>query len=171
MGVTSGQGGTGYMAVQLAKSLGAATGPGIDMVTALGADKVVDYEEEDIFDALANDSVDIVCDNIGFPGTADKALRVLRSGGIYILLPGGHGGSLSDKTKAGVEQINFGFMQPNEVDLSTLAALFDEGKLQAEVMQAFDLVDVPLAFTRKLGGHILSKISVAVALEDSIFSV
>jgi len=175
--VTSGQGGTGYMAVQLAKSLGAAnvttaaTGPGIDMVTALGADNVVDYEEEDIFDALANDSVDIVCDNIGFPGTADKALRVLRSGGIYILLPGGHGGSLSDKTKAGVEQINFGFMQPNEVDLSTLAALFDEGKLRAEVMQAFDLVDVPLAFTRKLGGHILSKISVAVALEDSIFSV
>ena len=80
--VTSGQGGTGYMAVQLAKSPGAAnvttaaTGPGIDMVTALGADNVVDYEEEDIFDALANDSVDIVCDNIGFPGTADKALRV-----------------------------------------------------------------------------------------------
>merc|ERR1712107_678043 len=41
--VTSGQGGTGYMAVQLAKTLGAAnvttaaTGPGIDMVTALGA--------------------------------------------------------------------------------------------------------------------------------------
>merc|ERR1712135_261852 len=155
--VTSGQGGTGYMAVQ--------------MVTALGADNVVDYEEEDIFDALANDSVDIVCDNIGFPGTADKALRVLRSGGIYILLPGGHGGSLSNQTKTGVEQINFGFMQPNEVDLSTLAALFDEGKLRAEVMQAFDLVDVPLAFTRKLGGHILSKISVAVALEDSIFSV
>merc|ERR1712209_396502 len=99
--VTSGQGGTGYMAIQLAKTLGAAnvttaaTGPGIEMVTALGADNVVDYEEEDIFDALANDSVDIVCDNFGFPGTADKALRVLRSGGTYILLPGGHGGSLS----------------------------------------------------------------------------
>ena len=118
--VTSGQGGTGYMAVQWAKSLGdvsvttAATGPGIDMVTALGADNAVHYQEEDIFDALANDSVDIVCHNIGFPGTADKALRVLRLGGTYILLPGGHCGSLSHQTKAGVEQINFGSMQPND---------------------------------------------------------
>jgi len=174
--VTSGQGGTGYMAIQLAKTLGAAnvttaaTGPGIEMVTALGADNVVDYEEEDIFDALANDSVDIVCDNFGFPGTADKALRVLRSGGTYILLPGGNGGSLSNQTKAGVEQINFGIMQPNALDLSTLAVLFDEGKLRAEVMQTFDLVDVPLAFTRKLAGHVISKISVAVALEFSIIS-
>merc|ERR1719450_440028 len=67
--VTAGQGGTGFIGVQLAKALGAAsvitaaTGDGIDFVKSLGADKVIDYKKQDIFDALPDDSVDIVYDN------------------------------------------------------------------------------------------------------------
>merc|ERR1712135_277888 len=92
--VTSGQGGTGFIGIQLAKALGAgtvitaATGDGISYVKGLGADVVVDYREQDIFDTLGN-------------GTADKALRTVRSGGTYILLPGGDGGVLSNQTKSG----------------------------------------------------------------------
>merc|ERR1712136_615631 len=84
--VTSGQGGTGFIGIQLAKALGAgtvitaATGDGIDFVKGLGADIVVDYHEQNVFDTL------------GFPGTADKALRTIRSGGTFLLLPGGDGG-------------------------------------------------------------------------------
>merc|ERR1712122_178470 len=54
----------------------------------LGADIVVDYHEQNIFDTLGNDTVDVVFDNLGFPGTADKALRTIRSGGTFLLLPG-----------------------------------------------------------------------------------
>jgi NADPH:quinone reductase-like Zn-dependent oxidoreductase len=171
--IVSGQGGTGYVAVQLAKYFGAAqvitaaTGPGINMVSSLGADVVTDYRVTDMFDTLADDSVDVVCDNLGYAGTADKAMRVIRPGGAYILLPTGHGGTLSNSTKD-VTQINFGYMQPNSFDLSTLASLFDVGALQTKNMQSFNIADVPLGFTRKTSGNVLSKISVAVALEDSV---
>merc|ERR1712136_504155 len=116
--VTAGQGGTGFIGVQLAKALGAgtvitaATGDGIDFVKGLGADVVVDYHVQNIFDTL------------GFPGTADTALRTIRSGGTFLLLPGGDGGVLSNKTKSGVTQM-YGRTQPAVKDLETLAQLFD----------------------------------------------
>jgi len=173
--IASGQGGTGYLAVQLARKvfgssrvITAATGPGIGMVSSLGATDVVDYQHEDLFDALADNSVDVVFDNLGFPGTADKALRVLRPGGVYILLPSANGGTLSPNTKTGVTQIDFGLMQPNTADLEALAGLFDQGSLTTKNMQSFNLADTPLAFSRKSDGHVLSKITVAVSLQDTI---
>jgi NADPH:quinone reductase-like Zn-dependent oxidoreductase len=62
--ITSGQGGTGFMGIQLAKALGAkhvvtaASGSGIAMVKALGADQVFDYTKVELFDALPDNSVD-----------------------------------------------------------------------------------------------------------------
>ena len=63
--VTAGQGGTGFIGVQLAKALGAGT-----VITAATGDGivVVDYHEQNIFDTLGNDTVDVVFDNLGFPG-------------------------------------------------------------------------------------------------------
>ena len=65
-----------------------------------------------IFDAgaLPDNSVDIVYDNYGAKGTADKAMPKIRSGGVYLVLPGGEGGSISKHPKDGVKQIDFGLM-------------------------------------------------------------
>ena len=67
--ITAGSGGTGSVGIELAKAWGAAhiatstTGAaGIAFVKKLGATMVTDYKVEDIFDALPNDSVDIVYD-------------------------------------------------------------------------------------------------------------
>lgn len=90
----------------------------ISVVKQLGADIVVDYRccviplmniftfyfscrEKEIWDILEDDSVDVVYDNIGLKGTASKALAKIRKGGTYLLLPGGGGGTLSNKTKPG----------------------------------------------------------------------
>merc|ERR1712065_3194 len=145
-------GGTGFIGIQLAKALGAgtvitaATGDGIDFVKGLGADVVVDYHEQNIFDTLGNDTVDVVFDNLGFPGTADKALRTIRSGGTFLLLPGGDGGVLSNQTKSGVAQ------------------LYDLGELRPSVLETFYLDEVPQAFTRSLAGGVLGKIAVSVEM-------
>ena len=64
----------------------------MELALSLGATDVMIYIQENLFDTLANNSVDVVLDNLGFPGTADKALRVLRSG---------HQGTFSPNTKAG----------------------------------------------------------------------
>jgi len=57
--VTAGQGGTGFIAVQVAKALGAArvvtaaTGEGIDLMKSFGVDVVIDYHQQELFDAVS----------------------------------------------------------------------------------------------------------------------
>ena len=65
--------------------------------------------------SLPDDSVDVVYDNYGAEGTADKAMPKLRSGGVYLLMP--HGECYSKRTqgppcfsahpKPGVTQVNY----------------------------------------------------------------
>jgi hypothetical protein len=63
-----------------------------------------------------------------------QAMRVIRTGGTYIILPGGEGGSVSKHPKAGVKQINFGLTtSTHHSQLDTLAQLFDAGKLHAHL--------------------------------------
>ena len=92
--VTSGSGGTGFAAIQLAKAYGAGTvvtatsGANADFVKSIGADRVVDYHQHQLFDVLANNTVDVVYDNYGAKGTADKAMGCLKPGGVFVFLPG-----------------------------------------------------------------------------------
>ena len=110
--VTSGTGGTGFIGVQLAKAMGAArvvtaaTGAAnIAYCRSIGADVVVDYHKQNLFDVLAENSVDVVYDNFGAKGTADRAMPKVRAGGVIFVLPGGNGGTISKHPKPGVKQI------------------------------------------------------------------
>jgi len=176
--VTSGQGGTGFMGVQLAKALGAAhvitaaTGDGIDLMKRLGADTVIDYHKQDIFDALPDDSVDVVYDNYARPGTADKAMHTIRHGGVFMILQDVNSGAPSDHPKDGVRQIascrskNF-----RRDELDTLAKLFDAGKLKPHTMSpTYGFAEVPQAFTRMLGHGVLGKIAIVPTSANMFYS-
>lgn len=170
--ILSGQGGTGYMAVQMAKAMGAnrvitsATGDGIDFVKGLGADVVVDYHQQELADALENDSVDVVFDNFGVPGTADKIMHAIRPGGTFLVLLGGNGGTISDSPKEGVNQVSFGFATFGTDELDYMKHEFEAGTLSARVMQpVYALSSVPDAFTRLRSHGVLGK--VAIALSDA----
>lgn len=97
------------MAVQLAKKVfragsvvtAASGASNIQLIKALGADVVVDYKVQEVFAALKDNSVDVVIDNYGAKGTADKAMRAIKPGGVYLVLPGGNGGTVSKNPKAG----------------------------------------------------------------------
>jgi len=166
--ITSGQGGTGFLAIQLAKALGAkrvvtaATGPGLDMVKSLGADRAVDYREGEIFDALPDDSVDIVYDNFGKPGTADRAMRTIRRGGLFLLLTGELNGGLSKHPKPGVKQARFEHMDPsdNQSGIDALARFFDSGALKPYTFHSYNLADVPKAFSKLLAGGVIGKLAI-----------
>jgi len=166
--ITSGQGGTGYMAVQMAKAMGAnrvitsATGDGIDFVKTLGADVVVDYHQQEIAVALENDSVDVVFDNLGVPGTADKIMHAIRPGGTFLVLQGGNGGIISDHPREGVNQVAFGFSTSGDDSLEWMKGEFEAGTLTARVMQpVYTLSEVPQAFTRLRSHGVLGKIAIA----------
>lgn len=166
--ITSGQGGTGFMAVQMAKAMGAnrvitsATGDGIDFVKSLGADVVVDYHQQELADVLENDSVDIVFDNFGVPGTADKIMHAIRPGGTFLVLMGGNGGIISDHPKEGVNQVSFGFATFGTDELDYMKGEFEAGTLTARVMQpVYALSEVPEAFTRLRSHGVMGKIAIA----------
>ena len=120
-----------------------------------------DYKVVDVFDALANNSVDFIFDNYGAKGSADKAMRSMRlPGGIYELLPGGEDGQLSKHPRPGVKQISFGTMVPSKKDLEALASMFEAGVLQPHVDSTFALADVHAAFARSATGETVGKVAI-----------
>jgi NADPH2:quinone reductase len=186
--ITAGSGGTGAVGIQFAKAWGAAhiatatTGEaGIEFVKSLGATFVTDYKKIDLFDALASDSVDIVYDNYGAEGTADKAMRVLRAGGTYLLMPHGEcyvsksqkPPCLSAHPKAGVRQLNYDTSPDFEKNalpgLDEMAGLVARGALRATVGKSFELADAARAFNFSAGrgeggvSQHVGKISMVVA--------
>lgn len=107
--ITSGSGGTGLIGVQLAKAFGAGTvvtaasgADNIALVKSFGADVVIDYKVENIFDSMANNSIDLVFDNYGAKGSADRAMPKMKDPSVYLLLPGGEKGTLSKNPRPGV---------------------------------------------------------------------
>ena len=163
--ITSGSGGTGHLGIQIAKAYGArniiaAGGPeSLDLMKQWGATRVVDYHKESVFAAAGNDTVDIVFDNHGAPGTADKAMPVLREGGVFIFLPG-LGGALSKHPKPGVTQINYGLTDASKYeDLDELAKI---SSLRPYVFETFSLQNAPQALQANFRGGVNGKIAIAV---------
>jgi hypothetical protein len=167
--VTSGSGGTGVIAIQLAKAGGAtriitSSSPShAPLLKELGATDVFDYHKTTIWEQLGENSVDVVYDNYGAPGTADAAMPSIRSGGAFVFLPG-KGGALSKHPKAGVKQINYGLCDSsNHEDLDALTSTVDAGKLKAVVQRTFALDDIVKALNASFAGHVVGKIAVDCA--------
>jgi len=167
--ITSGSGGTGVIAIQLAKAWGATrvvtsgSPRNFDLLRSLGATDLVDYHESTIWDTLEDDSVDVVYDNFGRPGTADAAMASLKSNGAFIFLPG-KGGAVSENPKEGVLQLDYGLCDPSKhEDLDTLTALADSGKLRAVMPESHMLEDIQDALASSHGGHALGKIGINIS--------
>ncbi|GAB3257939.1 NADP-dependent oxidoreductase [Nocardioides dilutus] len=157
--VHAGAGGLGSTAIQVAKHLGAhvATTAGtkdIEKVRALGADEVVDYTSTDFADVLSG--YDVVLDSLG-PVSLEKSLTVLKPGGLAISVVGPPDPDFaaqlgqpllkpvlalmsrrirSRAKKLGV-RYSFLLMEANGTQLKTLAALYQDGRLQPVLDRAF----------------------------------
>lgn len=169
--ITSGSGGTGIPAIQLAKAYGAAhiivsaSASHTALLESIGATSVIDYHKASLWDVLPANSVDIVYDNYGAAGTADKAVGAIRAGGAFIFLPG-KGGAISTKPKEGVTQMSYGLCDASRgEDLAALAALANEDNLKAVVQEHFALEDIVKALNESMAGHVVGKISISVAKE------
>ncbi len=88
--IHAGASGVGTAAIQIAKQLDAyiittASAAKHTICQELGAHKVIDYQKEDVEQAIGNDQVDVVIDFIGAP-YFQKHLNLLRSDGRLIIL-------------------------------------------------------------------------------------
>ncbi|WP_018156508.1 NADP-dependent oxidoreductase [Demetria terragena] len=158
--VHAGAGGLGSTVIQVAKHLGAyvattAHTRDVEKVTALGADQVVDYTQQDFSDVLS--AYDLVLDSLG-GDNLKKSLTILRPGGLAISVVGPPDPAFAAQlrqpllkpvmallsrsvrkraTKLGV-RYSFLFMQANGSQLAHLADLYDSGALRPVVDLSFD---------------------------------
>jgi len=155
-------GAVGSYAVQFAKTAGAfvvatASGAGVDLVKALGADVVVDYTTSP-FEASAQD-MDLVLDLVGGE-MQTRAFPTLRPGGALI-----SGVQPPDETLAAQHQVRiFRFLaRPDAELLRDLAAKIDAGSVTIPAYHVLPLAEAAEAHRRLETGHARGKIILAVA--------
>jgi NADPH:quinone reductase-like Zn-dependent oxidoreductase len=172
-------GGVGTIAVQLAKSYGAAvtgvdsTGK-LDLLRSLGADWVIDYTREDF--TQSGERFDLIFD---IPGnhSLSEYRRALTPKGTYVLIGHDHFGKLGNRFLGGllrglklivmspfVSQLpDLSFSMPSKGDsMAVLKELIEVGKLTPVVDRAYPLNEVPMAIRYLEEGHARGKVVIMV---------
>ena len=171
--INGASGGVGTFAVQIARALGAEVSGvcstrNLDMVRALGADRVIDYTREDY--TKSGQRYDLIVDMVGNHGLLANR-DVLTSNGIYVGVGGKAGnwiGPLMGPLKAMVltpfvDQEFTGFLaRLRQEDLAFLADLLAEGVLVPQIESRFSLDEVPAAIRHSEAGHARGKIIITV---------
>jgi NADPH:quinone reductase-like Zn-dependent oxidoreductase len=167
-------GGVGSFAVQLAKAFGAeVTGVGgtakLGALQSLGADHVIDYNQDDI--GKGERSYDVILDT-GGNRPLSELRRVLKPDGILVLVGGEGGNRVIGSTGKWVQALLLSpfvsqklrplSSSPNKRDLLTLKALIDDGKLSPTIDNTFPLREVSDAFRYLKRGHGFGKIVITV---------
>ena len=149
-------GGIGSYAVQLAKYFGAEvtavdSGEKLEMLSAIGADHVIDYTKEDI--AQAGVTYDLIFDVVGVIPHG-KSLRMLRPKGRYLTAIPQLGRAILGMFNSlmSSKKIQTGLTSPTKEDLQYLKELIEAGHVQTVLDQRFALEDVPKAHRYVEGG-------------------
>ena len=181
--INGGSGGTGVFGIQIAKAVGChvtttcSTG-NVELCRSLGADRVIDYKNEDVLTALkgCGDRFDHAVDNVG----SNKELlwhshEFMQQGAVYVLVAGNPSlGSLVDTLKrktlprflGGMKGKVVGFWpQPKVEDLTQIGEWMRSGKVKAIIDQRFKFEEAPQAFERLKTGRARGKVVIDVASE------
>jgi NADPH:quinone reductase-like Zn-dependent oxidoreductase len=170
-------GGVGTFAVQIAKSFGAdVTGVcstrNVDMVRSIGANRVIDYTQEDF--TKSGRRYDLILDCVWNHGLL-ACRRVLTPKGIYIAVGGSSGrwmiGPLARAITAPVlsrfvsQNLVMVLARPNREDLAVMHELMKAGKVTPVIDKRYRLSEVPEAIRYLEEGHARGK--VVVILENN----
>ncbi len=154
-------GGVGTFAVQLAKwkgayVIGTTSEKNIDLVKQLGADEVIDYNNEP-FDEKLKD-IDLVFDMVG-GDTQTRSIKVLKDGGRLVTTV-----KPEDSQEAKDKNIQIqGYMALSKpADLDQIADLIDDGKIKPVIAKTLTLDDAKEAQELSEDGHVAGKIVLKV---------
>ncbi len=140
----NGAGGTvGTYAVQLAKYFGGVvTGVGsttkLDMIRSIGADKVIDYTQEDF--TKSGETYDFILDVVS-KSSFSGSIRSLKENGRYLIASP----RLSQKvrgrriSKKNSKKVMFGAARPKTEDLLYLKELIEAGKIKSVIDRSYPL--------------------------------
>jgi NADPH:quinone reductase-like Zn-dependent oxidoreductase len=164
--IVGASGGVGVFAIQIAKIIGAhvtavCSGRNADTVRELGADRVIDYTCEDVFQA--GDHYDVIYDAVGSQDYA-SVNTYLTDGGIYItLVPvAGIDFFLPGQTERVAGKGYFVAWTPSSADLDILAGWIQAGMLRPVIDSVYLLDDIREAHVRSETLRAVGKIALQI---------
>jgi NADPH:quinone reductase-like Zn-dependent oxidoreductase len=167
-------GGVGTFAVQIAKSFGTdvtgvCSSRNVDMVRSIGADRVIDYTQEDF--TTSGQRYDLLFDAIGnHPLSACR--RVLNPTGILVMV-----GAPTDAPLMSIlarlvgalvlscfvsQRLVFFLARSSTEDLTLVGQLLATGKITSVIDRRFSLSEVPEALRYLEEGHARGKVTITV---------
>lgn len=159
--IHGGAGGIGYMAIQLAKHLGAyvattASAADSDFVRNLGADEVIDYQAQDF--TILIKGYDAVFDTVGGE-TNRKSYVVLKPGGALVSMAVQPDDDLIKKYDV---HYTAQFTRTTTERLTKIAELVDAGKLKVHIDKVFPLDQAAEALEYQKTGHPRGKVVIQI---------
>ena len=166
--INGASGGMGTFAVQIAKSFGAdVTGvcstKNLDMVRSIGADRVIDYTQEDF--TQNGERYDLIFDTVGNRSVSD-CKRALSPKGIYVDVVAVYSPvrmlQVLWASMTGSKKMVFFVTSPNQKDLVVLQELLESGKVTPVIDRRYTLIEVPEAIGYVEEGHARGKVLITV---------
>ena len=163
--VNGASGGVGTFAVQFAKISGAevtavCSAGSAALAGELGADHVVDYEEEDF--ARHEDWYDVIFDVVG-NRSFGACRRALSSAGVYVTTEPGPRNFLSQlATMPAHKKARVVLVKPSGEELSLLKQLFEAGRLRVVLDSVYPFEEAAEAHAHGEAGHARGKIVLRV---------
>ena len=164
--VVGASGGVGTMAVQIAKALGARVtavcgASTVEMVSRLGADRVIDYRAEDVGRIEAR--FDIVLDCVG-QRSYWQWRRLLAPKGRHVVVPASPRhmlASVLSRLDIG-RRSRFFFADPRREDLETIGRLVADGELRPVIDRTYALTEIAQGNRYVETGHAHGKIAIEI---------
>lgn len=157
--IHAGAGGVGTYAIQLAKAQGAevfttASKKNHELLYRLGADKVIDYHEENFAEAFSD--LDLVLDTMGGKIQEDS-VQVLKNGGRLVTVLGISNLDLMTAKNIFAQAI---WLEPNGKELAQLANWMQAGQLESVIGAQFPLTAAGVKSAHELSAthHAVGKI-------------
>lgn len=144
--VNGASGAVGTAVIQLARQLGAqvtavTSGPNAELVTSLGADRVIDYTRQDF---TANGvRYDVIVDGVG-NAAFEKVEASINPGGALVLVICDLWGMLRSRgqSRRSGKLVTWDVGKPGAADLAHLVGLAESGRYRPVIDRTYDLADI-----------------------------
>jgi len=188
--INGGAGGTGSFAIQLAKYLGAEVAVtcsqrNVEFVTRLGADHIIDYQKEDVGEALKGKNYDVVYDTVGGQEIWNKSMnQILSPSGRFVTITGDKQApiNLLDGISTGAKLVNRNFWNligqtpsyskitcsTNAPQLDQIRKIVEEGSIKPIIEKSYPLESSIDAFKHLMTGRVSGKLVISVFDSTSI---
>jgi NADPH:quinone reductase-like Zn-dependent oxidoreductase len=163
--VNGASGGVGVFAVQLARHFGAevtavCSGGNASLVLSLGADRIIDYKQEDF--AQGGEAYDVIVDTVWGSSYA-RCRPALKRDGVYLAIAGGPREGLQQVWNAlrGGPRVVMGAAKESKAEMAAIRALLEQGVIRPVIDRSFPLAETAAAHRyvdsgRKRGSVIIS---------------